>query len=85
MTSKEAFEIIFYYFWTRRNKINKYEYEAITNSMNKLENDLEVLEILKNESDNKRIIIKDNVASFHLNMVLTTDNYNKVKEWLENE
>lgn len=47
--------------------------------------DLEVLEILKNESDNKRIIIKDGIASFHLDMILTTDNYNKIKEWLENE
>ena len=47
--------------------------------------DLEVLEILKNESDNKRLIIKDGVASFHLDMILTTDNYNKIKEWLEND
>lgn len=47
--------------------------------------DLEVLEILKNESDNKRLIIKDGVASFHLDMILTTDNYNKIKEWLKNE
>lgn len=47
--------------------------------------DLKVLEILKNESDNKRIIIKDGIASFHLDMILTTDNYNKIKEWLENE
>lgn len=50
-----------------------------------IEKDLEVLEILKNESDNKRIIIKDGIASFHLDMILTTDNYNKIKEWLENE
>ena len=47
--------------------------------------DLEILDILKNESDSKRIIERDGIVSFHLDMILTTDNYNKVKEWLENE
>lgn len=47
--------------------------------------DLEVLEILKNESDNKRIIERDGIVSFHLDMILTTDNYNKIKEWLKDE
>ena len=47
--------------------------------------DLEVLDILKNESDSKRIIERDGIVSFHLDMILTTDNYNKIKDWLENE
>ena len=47
-----------------------------------IKKDLEVLEILKNESDNKRIIERNGIASFHLDMILTTDNYRKVKEWL---
>ena len=47
--------------------------------------DLEVLDILKNESDSKRIIERDGIVSFHLDMVLTTDNYNKIKDWLEND
>ena len=49
---------------------------------NQIEKDLEILEILKNESDNKRIIERNGIASFHLDMILTTDNYRKVKEWL---
>lgn len=47
--------------------------------------DLEVLEILKNESDSKRIIERDGIVSFHLDMILTADNYNKIKGWLEND
>lgn len=50
-----------------------------------IEKDLEILEILKNESDSKRIIERDGIVSFHLDMILTTDNYNKIKEWLESE
>lgn len=46
--------------------------------------DLEILDILKNESDSKRIIERDGIVSFHLDIILTTDNYNKIKEWLEN-
>ena len=48
-----------------------------------IEEDLEILEILKNESDSKRIIERDGIVSFHLDMILTSDNYNKIKEWLE--
>lgn len=51
----------------------------------KIKKDLEVLEILKNESDSKRIIERDGIVSFHLDMILTADNYNKIKEWLEND
>lgn len=50
-----------------------------------IEKDLEVLEILKNESDSKRIIERDGIVSFHLDMILTSDNYNKIKEWLNND
>ena len=50
-----------------------------------IKKDLEVLDILKNESDSKRIIERDGIVSFHLDMILTTDNYNKIKDWLENE
>lgn len=50
-----------------------------------IEKDLEILGILKNESDSKRIIERDGIVSFHLDMILTTDNYNKIKDWLENE
>lgn len=50
-----------------------------------IEKDLEVLEIFKNESDSKRIIERDGIVSFHLDMILTVDNYNKIKDWLENE
>lgn len=48
-----------------------------------IEKDLDVLDILKNGSDNKRIIVKNGIVSFHLDMILTNDNYSKVKEWLE--
>lgn len=50
-----------------------------------IEKDLEILDILKNESDSKRIIERDGIVSFHLDMILTTDNYNKIKEWLNND
>jgi hypothetical protein len=50
-----------------------------------IKQDLEVLEILKNESDSKRITERNGIASFHLDMILTTDNYRKVKEWVEND
>lgn len=50
-----------------------------------IEKDLEILDILKNESDSKRIIERDGIVSFHLDMILTTDNYNKIKDWLEME
>ena len=50
-----------------------------------IKKDLEALETLKNESDNKRIIERNGIASFHLDMILTTDNYRKVKEWLEDD
>ena len=53
--------------------------------LNIIEKDLEILDILKNESDSKRIIERDGIVSFHLDMILTADNYNKIKGWLEND
>lgn len=61
------------------------EQATIEDCYETIKKDLEMLEILKNESDNKRIIERNGIASFHLDMILTTDNYRKVKEWLENE
>ena len=58
------------------------EQATIEDCYENIKKDLEILEILKNESDNKRIIERNGIASFHLDMILTTDNYRKVKEWL---
>lgn len=54
-----------------------------TSYLEDLIKELEILEILKNESDSKRIIERGGIISFHLDMILTIDNYNKIKEWLE--
>lgn len=61
------------------------EQATIEDCYETIKKDLEILEILKNESDNKRIIERNGIASFHLDMILTTDNYRKVKEWLEDD
>lgn len=88
MTSKEALErlkddIEINYLSTKHsNEKDKSNYLGLLNS---IEKDLEILHILKNESDSKRIIERDGIVSFHLDMILTTDNYNKIKDWLENE
>ena len=47
-----------------------------------IKQDLEVLEILKNESDNKTIIIEDGIATFHIDMVLDCNTYPCIKEWI---
>ena len=65
--------------------LNTHEEVSIEDCYNIVIKDLEILEILKNESDNKRIIERNGIASFHLDMILTTDNYGKVKEWLGND
>ena len=88
MTSKEALErlkddIEINYLSTKHsNEKDKSNYLILLNS---IEKDLEILDILKNESDSKRIIERDGIVSFHLDMILTIDNYNKIKEWLEND
>ena len=77
MSSKEALEILF------SNYIyDGGTYQEVIEEITKIEQDLEILDILKNESDNKRIIERDGIVSFHLDMILTSDNYNKIKEWL---
>lgn len=80
MNSKEALEIL-----STNYIYDGGTYQEVIEEITKIEQDLEILDILKNESDNKRIIVKNGIASFHLDMILTTDNYNKIKEWLENE
>ena len=88
MTSKEALErlkddIEINYLSTKHsNEKDKSNYLILLNS---IEKDLEILDILKNESDSKRIIERDGIVSFHLDMILTIDNYNKIKDWLEND
>lgn len=88
MNSKEALErlkddIEINYLSTKHsNEKDKSNYLILLNS---IEKDLEILDILKNESDSKRIIERDGIVSFHLDMILTIDNYNKIKEWLEND
>ena len=63
--------------------IEEYWHIENKNDFSQIEKDLEILDILKNESDSKRIIKRDGIVSFHLDMILTTDNYNKIKEWLD--
>lgn len=86
MTSKEALQIIRDY---HNEIIYSIDYVYTDNifeqELDIIEKDLEILDILKNESDSKRIIERDGIVSFHLDMILTTDNYNKIKDWLENE
>lgn len=77
MTSKEALEMIVVDLVPKAKENNKEEIELI-------EKDLEVLEILKNESDDKKIIERNGIISFHLNMILTHDNYGLIKEWVNN-
>ena len=79
MNSKEALEMY--------HRVACYHNYIVDDSSHyeTIKKDLEVLEILKNESDSKRIIERDGIASFHLDMILTADNYNKIKEWLEND
>ena len=81
MTSKESLEQLLYYATLDDSGFEPY----MNDYASKIQKDLEVLEILKNESDYKKIIEKDGIATFHLDMVLTQDTILKVKEWLENE
>lgn len=84
MTSKECLERIIFEAKLDKPIFSVY-YQELIEARGKLEKDLEILDILKNESDSKRIIERDGIVSFHLDMILTTDNYNKIKDWLENE
>lgn len=84
MTSKECLERIIFEAKLDKPIFSVY-YQELIEARGKLEKDLEILDILKNESDSKRIIERDGIVSFHLDMILTIDNYNKIKDWLENE
>lgn len=84
MTSKECLERIIFEAKLDKPIFSVY-YQELIEARGKIEKDLEILDILKNESDSKRIIERDGIVSFHLDMILTTDNVNKIKEWLENE
>lgn len=84
MNSKECLERIIFEAKLDKPIFSVY-YQELIEARGKLEKDLEILDILKNESDSKRIIERDGIVSFHLDMILTTDNYNKIKDWLENE
>ncbi|MDY5929870.1 MAG: hypothetical protein SPI36_03380 [Candidatus Onthovivens sp.] len=82
MTSKECLERIIFEAKLDKPIFSVY-YQELIEARGKIEKDLEILDILKNESDSKRIIERDGIVSFHLDMILTTDNVNKIKEWLE--
>lgn len=84
MTSKECLESIIFEAKLDKPIFSVY-YQELIEAREKLEKDLEILDILKNESDSKRIIERDGIVSFHLDMILTIDNYNKIKDWLEND
>ena len=85
MTSKEALgDIRDYHNETVIDNYCTYTENMFEKELDIIEKDLEILDILKNESDSKRIIERDGIVSFHLDMILTSDNYNKIKEWLEN-
>ena len=81
MKSKECLERIIFEAKMEKPIFSMYYQEFLK----PIEQDLEILDILKNESDSKRIIERDGIVSFHLDMILTADNYNKIKEWLEND
>lgn len=96
MTSKEALNDIKQWieYITRldyvepevRNEVKKLLYDAYhktTPEFKIIEKDLNVLEILKNEADYKKIIVKDGIATFHLDMVLTQDTILQIDEWLK--
>ena len=85
MTSKEALKYLLANseeLYSQYEEDEKFYLDAVE-LYNIVLKDLEILEILKNESDSKRIIEKNGIVSFHLDMILTSDNYNKIKEWLE--
>ena len=88
MTSKEALEILLAGYYNNAN------YQEVIEAREKLEKDLEVLEILK-----KWVVVKetyDDLFPYEIKLrngyvsnrsclVFTKDDYEKVKEWLEDE
>ena len=74
MTSKEALETLFACYCYNGN------YQEVIEAREKLEKDLEVLNILK-----KHIYSSDSSISIILDDLRKYDDFKKVKEWLENE
>ena len=72
MTSKEALIILFASYNYNGN------YQEVIEAREKIEKDLEVLEILK-----KNIYVADNMI-YANPKELNSDDYNKLKEWYEN-
>ena len=88
MTSEEALEILLAGYYNNAN------YQEVIEAREKLEKDLEVLEILKkwvlvNETYDDlfpyEIKLRKGYVSNKSCLVFTKDDYEKVKEWLENE
>lgn len=88
MTSKEALEILLVGYYNNAN------YQDVIEAREKLEKDLEVLDILKkwvlvNETYDDlfpyEIKLRNGYVSNRSCLVFTKDDYEKVKEWLENE
>ena len=74
MTSEEALEILLAGYYNNAN------YQEVIEAREKLEKDLEVLEILK-----KHIYSSDSSISIILDDLRNYDDFRKVKEWLEDE
>ena len=74
MTSEEALEILLAGYYNNAN------YQEVIEAREKLEKDLEVLEILK-----KHIYSSDSSISIILDDLRNYDDFQKIKEWLENE
>ena len=88
MTSEEALEILLAGYYNNAN------YQEVIEAREKLEKDLQVLEILKkwvlvNETYDDlfpyEIKLRNGYVSNRSCLVFTKDDYEKVKEWLENE
>ena len=88
MTSEEALEILLAGYYNNAN------YQEVIEAREKLEKDLEALEILKkwvlvNETYDDlfpyAIKLRKGYVSNNSYLVFTKDDYEKVKEWLEDE
>ena len=81
MTSKEALEHII--FVAKLDKtISSVYYQELIDAKEKIEKDLEILEILKKHYDVSSLMVSlNNFISFHIDK--NDKDFNKVKEWLE--
>lgn len=79
MTSKEALEILF------SNYIyDGGTYQEVIEEINKIEQDLEILEILKNHYKEDSLMIS-NGYFISIYMPKEDKDFEKIKEWLEND